>query len=215
MRKWLLTVSVLVLATSARGQVKVTDSEDALTLTSGEKLRGTVVAAGLKAIVIIVDDEERVIPREQVKSMTRGEASPGVKAYATEIVEGVKVVSGVDTGEGEGEGEGADGEAPPAEKPAAAKGRGKGEKGKGGKGKGGKGQGGKGGGRPGGAPDISKERMEELMEGNPGLRDIVRDRFGNADKAREWLKQNRTNPEIQKYLEQFLKGRGRGGPRRK
>ena len=211
MRKWLLAVSALVLATSARGQLKVTDSEDVVTLTSGEKVRGTVIAAGLKAIVMIVDDEERILPREQVESMTRGEASPGVKAYATEIVEGVKVVSGVDTGEGEseGEGEGADGEAPPA---AAAKRRGKGEKGKGGKGKGGQG---KGGGRPGGAPDISKERMEQLMKGNPGLRDIVKDRFGNADKAREWLKQNRTNPEIQKYLEQFLKGRKGGGPRKK
>ncbi len=207
MRKWLLAVSALVLATSARGQLKVTDSEDVVTLTSGEKVHGTVIAAGLKAIVMIVDDKERILPREQVESMKRGEASLGVKTYATEIVEGVKVVSGVDTGEGEGEG--ADGEAAPAREPAAsAKGRGKGEKGKGGKGKGGKGKGGKGGGRPGGVPDISKQRMEELMKGNPGLRDIVRDRFGNADKAREWLKQNRTNPEIQKYLEQFLKGRG-------
>ena len=209
MRKWLLAVSALVLATSARGQIKVTDSEDVLTLTSGEEVRGTVVAAGLKAVVIIVDDEERVFPREQVESMTRGEASPGLKAYATEIVEGVKVVSGVDTGEGEGEGEGesegAAGEAPPAEKPAAAKGGGKGGKGKGGKGKG----------QPGGAPDISKDRMEQLMKGNPGLRDIVKDRFGNADKAREWLKQNRTNPEIQKYLQQFLKGRKRDGPRKR
>lgn len=211
MRKWLLAVSALVLATSARGQLKVTDSEDVVILASGEEVRGTVIAAGLKAIVMIVDDEERILPREQVESMTRGEASLSVKAYATEIVEGVKVVSGVDTGEGEGEE--ADGEAPLAEDPAAAaKGRGKG---KGGKGKGGKGKDGKGGGQRGGIPDISKDRMEQLMKNNPGLRDIVRDRFGNADKAREWLKQNRTNPEIQKYLEQFLKARKRDGPRKK
>lgn len=211
MRKWLLAVSALVLATSARGQLKVTDSEDVVTLASGEEVRGTVIAVGLKAVVMIVDDEERILPREQVKSIARGEASPGVKAYATKIVEGVKVVSGVDTGEGEGEE--AAGEAPPAAGPAAAaKGRGKGEKGKGGKGKG---KAGKGRGQPGGVPDISKDRMEQLMKNNPGLRDIVRDRFGNADKAREWLKQNRTNPEIQKYLEQFLKARKRAGPRKK
>lgn len=195
MRKWLVAVSAAILAAAARGQIRVPDSEDVLTLASGEEIRGTVVAVGLKAVLVIVDDKERTFPREQVERITRGEVSPNVKAYATETVEGVLVVTGPDTGEGEGEGEGAATEALAKEerpKPTrVAK-------------KGGKGGKDKAKGRGKGPPGITNERIQEAMKNNPELRNIVKG-IGGPDKAREWVRNNRGNPEIAKMLEQLMK----------
>ncbi len=211
MRRWLVAASAALLATAARGQIKVADSEDVVTLASGEEIRGTVVAVGLKAVVMIVDDKERTFPREQVERIARGEVSPNMKAYATERVEGIVTVTGPDTGAEEGEGTEAGGEALAGKDRPAPVGA---AKGKGGKGKG------KAKGEGGGAPDISKDRIQEAMKNNPELRNIVKG-IGGPDKAREWIRNNRGNPQIARILEQLMKsgklpkGLPLGGARRR
>ncbi len=187
MRSLFLAAAVLA-ATTARAEIKVMDTEDVLRLVSGEEIRGTVLAVGLRAVIVVVDDKERAVPREQVESIRRGEVSPAAKYYATEMVEGLSVVTGPGTGESEGE-EGSEEEAklagPQGRKtPKTAK-RAPGRR------------------RP-PLPNVSDGEIEKLMQGNPGLRDIVKS-VGGSGKAREWLMKNKSRPEIAKLIQQFLK----------
>jgi len=192
MRKWLVASSVLVLAASARGQVKVMDSDDVIRLVSGEEIAGKVIGSGLKAVVIVVKGEddalvERAIPREQVESVTRGDFSPTMKSYDVETIRGMKVV----TGESEGEEESSEPEGPPKKKapPARAKGGGKRPAGKGGA----------------AAPaGVTKEQLEKLMKTNPGIERMVK-AAGGPDKAMALLKQHGGNPQMMKLLQEFLK----------
>ncbi len=159
-------------------------------LVSGEEIRGKVLGAGLKAVVIVVKGEEdalieKTIPREQVQSVTRGDFSPTMKLYATEIVQGLVVVTGESKGD-EDEGSPAE-EAKRKAPPSRKKDRGKGPKG---------------GGRA--TPNVSKQQIENLMKTNPGIERMVK-AAGGADKARALLKQHGGNPQMAKLLQQFLK----------
>ncbi|MHC5056192.1 MAG: hypothetical protein ACYTKD_15950 [Planctomycetota bacterium] len=194
MRKWLAASSAVLLAAAARGQIKVMDSEDVVKLVSGEEIKGKVLGSGLKAVVIVVKGEEdalveKTIPREQVESVTRGGASPTMTTYATETIEGVRVVTGESQG---GEGEVEDGGEPAGgPKPKAGA---KGAKG-----------GGKRPARGGRAtPKISKQQLEKLMQTNPGIERMVK-AAGGPDKAMSLLQQQGGNPQMAKFLQQFLK----------
>ncbi|MHC4252610.1 MAG: hypothetical protein ACYS9X_26125 [Planctomycetota bacterium] len=192
MRKWLAASSVVLLAVAARGQIKVMDSEDVVKLVSGEQIRGKVLGSGLKAVVIVVKGEEdalveKTIPREQVESVTRGGASPTMTTYATETIEGVRVVTGESEGnEGEDGGEPADGAKPKAGAPGA-KGGGK-RPARGGR----------------ATPKISKQQLEKLMQTNPGIERMVK-AAGGPDKAMSLLQRQGGNPQMAKFLQQFLK----------
>jgi len=194
MRCWLAVSSGILLALAAHGQVKVIDSEDVVRLVSGEEIRGQVLGAGLKAVVIVVkneDDEivEKTIPREQIEKVTRGEPGAIVRSYDTETVLGMKVVTGESEGEEEDDSPGAGDKRKPA-KPAA----------KGGKKRPGGGK------APGGnaIPKINKQQLENLMKGNPGIERMVK-AAGGPDKALALLKQRAGNPQMAKFLQQFLK----------
>ncbi len=188
MRSLFLAAAVILGSTTARAEIKVMDTEDVLRLVSGEEIRGTVLAVGLRAVIVVVDDKERTVPREQVESIIRGEASPAAKYYATEVVEGLSVVTGPGTGESEGE-EGV------AEEVMAAGSRGRNTSKTAKRAPGG---------RQPALPNVSDREIEKLMQGNPGLRDIVKS-VGGSGKAREWLMKNRSRPEIAKLIQQFLK----------
>jgi len=191
MRCWLAVSSGILLALAARGQVKVIDSEDIVRLVSGEEIRGQVLGAGLKAVVIVVkseDDElvEKTIPREQIEKVTRGEPGAIVKSYATGTVLGMKVV----TGESEGEEDEDSAGAAAKPEPAAKGGRKR-----------------PGGGKaPGGnaIPKINKQQLENMMKGNPGIQRMVK-AAGGPEKALALLKQRAGNPQMAKFLQQFLK----------
>jgi len=194
MRYWLGVLSGILLALAAHGQVKVIDSEDIVKLVSGEEIRGQVLGSGLKAVVIIVmneDDEfvERTIPREQIERVTRGETGAIVKSYATGTVLGMKVVTG--------ESEGDEDEGPPSvgakrgpARPAAKGGPKRPAKGK----------------APGGnaMPKINKQQLENMMRANPGIQRMVK-AAGGPEKALALLKQRAGNPQMAKFLQQFLK----------
>ena len=169
-----LTVAALA-AASASADLRVLESTDVVHLYDGTEIRGTVIAVGIKAIVIIVDEKERTIPREQVVKIVRGEVKPAVKGYMTEVVLGLKRI----TGPGES-GDGGAGPATPAVAGPAA-------------------------GPPGpGGPKLNKQQLLALMKSNPVLARIVKAQ-GGPDKALEWLEKNRSNPEVKKYLDAFLK----------
>jgi len=72
MRKSLVVAACFLAAAAAPAEVKVMDTKDVVRLVSGEEVTGTVLASGLKAVVIVVEREEtvveRTIPREQVES---------------------------------------------------------------------------------------------------------------------------------------------------
>lgn len=89
-----LALAVFLAASAAMAGVKVLDAEDVVRLVDGTELRGTLLAAGLKAVVLLVEDEEKVIPREQVLQIERGEPKHAVKSYATDVVEGMRRVKG-------------------------------------------------------------------------------------------------------------------------
>jgi len=192
MRYWLAVSSGILLALAARGQVKVIDSEDVVRLVSGEEIRGQVLGAGLKAVVIVVkneDDEivEKTIPREQIEKVTRGEPGAIVKSYATGTVLGMKVVTGESEGEEEEDSVGAAaGPARPAKKVGGKR---------------------PGGGKaPGGnaIPKINKQQLENMMKGNPSIQRMVK-AAGGPEKALALLKQRAGNPQMMQFLQQFLK----------
>jgi hypothetical protein len=192
MRKWFAVSSAVLVAAAARGQVKVMDSDDLVRLVSGEAIRGKVLGEGLKAVVIVVKGEEdelveRTIPRAQIRSVERGGFSPTMKSYATEIVHGIRVVTGESTGEAEAE---------PAK--GAKPGGGGGAKGGGKRPPRGKAGGGK------AIPKISKNQLESLMKTNPSIQRMVA-AAGGADKALSLLQRQGGNPQMAKFLQQFLK----------
>lgn len=84
------------LATS--GDFKVMESVDTITLTDGSNIEGIIVASGAKAIVIVVEGEagpqEQVVPRDKIKEVKTGAPTAHTKAYTTDPVDGVKVVTG-------------------------------------------------------------------------------------------------------------------------
>ena len=184
MRAFVTVFAAVVLSASALADLKVMDTEDVVRLLNGEEIRGTVIAVGIGAVILIVGEEERVVPRREVVSIERGEIRPTIKGYQTETVDGLKVVVGEGFRESESTGEG--------ENAAAARLGGKkgARRGKGSTGR-----------RKGSA--ISKSKVDELMK-DPKVRDVVK-RLGGRDKVMGMLEKNRSNPMVEKFMKEFLK----------
>jgi hypothetical protein len=174
-RSILLLTAALTLAPPALGDLRVLASLDVVVLYDGTSVKGTVIAVGMKAVIIIVDDVERVIPREQVVTIVRGEVNPEVKGYITEVVEGMKRVTGP--------GQSVDAEAPAEETAVASQGAPAG--------------------RGPGNMVITKAMLLEMMKKNQMLKQIVAAQ-GGPDAALVWLEKNRSNPEVKRYLESFM-----------
>jgi hypothetical protein len=187
MRAFPAAVAALVLSGLAFADLKVMDTEDVVHLVSGEEVRGTVLAVGIKAVIVVVENKERVIPRREVASIERGELRPTIKGYQTDVVEGIKLV----TGEGFRDSDAEGGEQAVAEGPAAARsrkaaGRGKGAR----RGKGGE-------------PLISEEKADELMD-DPEARKLV-EKLGGREKAMEMARKYQDDPQYGPLIRQFLK----------
>ncbi len=183
MRTLAAIIAAAVLSAPALADLKVMDTEDVVRLVSGEEVRGTVIAVGIRAVIVIVEERERAIPRREVASIKRGEVRPTVKGYRTEAVDGIKVI----VGEGFRDSELTGGEeevAAGSEKPKAGRKRGK-KRGKGGR------------------SGIPQEKVDELMK-DPKVRDMV-NKLGGREKTMEMLEKNRNNPMVKRFMEQFLK----------
>lgn len=179
MRALAAFIAAAVLSAPALADLKVMDTEDVVRLVSGEEVRGTVIAVGIRAVIVIVEEGERAIPRREVASIKRGEIRPTVKGYRTEAVDGIKVI----VGEGFRDSELTGGEEEVAagpEKPEAGRKRGGGRR-----------------------PRISRDKVDELMK-DPKVRDMV-DKLGGREKTMEMLEKNRNNPMVKRFMDEFLK----------
>lgn len=183
MRALAAFIAAAVLSAPALADLKVMDTEDVVRLVSGEEVRGTVIAVGIRAVIVIVEESERTIPRREVASIKRGEVRPTVKGYRTEAVNGIKVI----VGEGFRDSELTGGEDAAAAGPEKSKsGRKRGRK---------RGRGGR--------PAISSDKVDELMK-DPKVRDMV-NKLGGREKTMAMLEKNRNNPMVKRFMEQFLK----------
>ncbi len=183
MRALAAFIAAAVLSAPSLADLKVMDSEDVVRLVSGEEVRGTVIAVGIRAVIVIVGEGERAIPRREVASIKRGEVRPTVKGYRTEAVDGIKVIVGEGFRDSELTGD-EEAVAAASEKPKAGRKRGP-KRGRGGR------------------PAISQARVDELMK-DPKVRDMV-NKLGGREKAMEMLEKNRSNPMVKRFMDQFLK----------
>lgn len=183
MRAIVTGLAAAVLSISALADLKVMRTEDVVRLVNGEEIRGTVIAVGIKAVIMIVDDAEQVVPRREVASIKRGEVRPGIKGYQTEAVDGIKVIVGEGFRESEGEGE----EEAAAAKPEKSKGRKKAAKKRG----------------RGGKQAISQGEIDQLMK-NPKIRDLVK-KAGGREKALEMARKYQNDPRFKGLMQQVLK----------
>ncbi len=189
MRAFVTVFAVVVLSASALcppafGDLKVMDTEDVVRLVSGEEVRGTVIAVGVKAVIMIVGDTERSIPRREVASIERGEVRPTIKGYQTEAVNGVKLIvaEGFRESDAEGEEEAFDAEPGTARRPKAGKRAKRAKRGK---------------------SPIPEEKVDELMK-NPEVRKLV-EKMGGRDKAMEMARKYQGDPRFKSLIEQLLK----------
>lgn len=184
MRAASLVLSVLLLAlvnpAPARAGLRVLDEEDVVHLTDGTEVRGTILATGPRAIVIVLAEEEkeRIIPVSEVDRLERGATRAATKAYKTEPVAGLKMVTGPGSDEDTG---------PQPEKGAAS---GKGKK--------------PGAGRPKRGPKIDKSLLAGAAKKNPRLAAWLKS-MGGPEKALEWIEKNRGRSGASKMIEEFMK----------
>ena len=82
--------------------LRVERAADTVILTDGTKITGTIIAAGLRAVLIIEKDQtaERTIKRSEIESFAYGVGSGEVKGYATGVrpEEGLPVIVGEGSG---------------------------------------------------------------------------------------------------------------------
>jgi len=100
--------------------LRVERAADTVILTDGTKIAGTIIAAGLRAVIIIEKDQtsERTIKRAEIESFAYGAGSGEVKGYAT----GVRPEEGLPVIVGEGSGAVSAGPATPAPAPKPSQG---------------------------------------------------------------------------------------------
>ena len=94
MKRLLVPAVILTLGAVGRADFKVLAAEDVVTLIDGSEIRGTVIAVGMKAVIIAAEDTEIVIPRSQVESIVRGPTRAETLKFMTDPVDGLKVITG-------------------------------------------------------------------------------------------------------------------------
>ena len=182
MRATAAALAVVLLSTCASADLKVMQTEDVVRLVNGEEIRGTVLAVGIRAVVVIVDEAEQIVPRSEVASIKRGEVRPNVKGYQTEAVEGVKVIVGEGFRDSEGEGQAVAGAKPKPAKKVAKKPARK---------------------RGGGEGQLTQEKIDQLM-GDPKIRDLV-NKAGGREKALGMARKYQNDPRFKALMQQILK----------
>ncbi len=114
MRRLAALAVVLSLSRAGVADFKVLRTDDTVKLVDGTQVRGTVIAVGMKAVIVAVEDREVVIPRSKVESIVRGPARAETLRFTTDPVDGVKVITGKGFRDKATEGE--EGEQTPEEK---------------------------------------------------------------------------------------------------
>ena len=191
-----VTVGAGGFALAAEGTLLVRDAQDVVRLVGGAEVTGTVVASGMKAVVVLVRVEradgeagepaeateaeapvrEVVIPRERVERIVRGAESPDPAGYSVAVVDGVKRVTGVVAAPAVAAGAASKPPAAAASTPPAAK-------------------------TPAGQP--TADELIATARQDPRLKQIV-DSVGE-DRLRNVIEQNRSNKQATQLIEQFLK----------
>ncbi len=181
-----IVFALLLAAGDASADFKLAASQDVIILVDGTKITGTIIARGLKAVVIVVKGEndgeakELVIPKTKVDRIEKGDSDQEISSFTTDGVDGIKVV----TGEGFRDSEDAEPAAPAAEgdsgKPAA-----------------------------GGKKGDLRKRIETAMKSNPVVRQMVRN-SGGMDNVMTRLE---TDEKLRRQVEGYLRLRpsGQGG----
>jgi len=184
MRPRLIVVAlcILVAAVQARADFRVGDTVDQVFLVDGTKLEGTVIAAGIKAVVMVVKGEkegeakEVVIPNEKVERIVRGEPAKDTTSFKTDVVDGTKKVTGQGFREEETEPRAPAEEPKQGEKPKPAK-----------------------------LGDRNIERqLEKAMGSNPLVKRLVK-QAGGVKQAAEMLK---NNPQLMSRVGDYLESGG-------
>lgn len=95
-----LTLCFLLVCGLAGADFRVGDTVDVVYLVDGTKIEGTVIAVGIKAVVVVVKGEkegeakEVVIPKTKVERIERGDAAKDTASFKTDTIEGTKRVTG-------------------------------------------------------------------------------------------------------------------------
>ena len=192
MKRIVMAAAFVFVATAGdvAADFKLAASDDVVILVDGTKIRGTVIAKGLKAVVVVVKGEkdgearEIVIPKTKVERIEKGESDREISSFTTDGVDGIKVV----TGEGFRDTES---EEPPA--PAADPGSNENK-------------------ASGGKKGELRKRLEKAMGSNPVVRQMIV-RGGGLDNVMQRLE---TDDGLRRQVEGYLRLRtggqaGQGG----
>ena len=80
------------LAVPARADLKVSQRADVVFLHDGTRVVGTILAEGIKAVVLLIDGQERLVRRELVLRIEKGpEVGKRVEGFTADPVNGLKV----------------------------------------------------------------------------------------------------------------------------
>ena len=186
-----LACAVLAAAAStAVADFKVADTTDTVFLVDGTKIEGTVIAVGMRSVIIVVKGEkegeakEVVISKANVERIERGGGAKETASYTTDPVDGAKVV----TGQGfrdSGSSEPAAGPRPQGQTPAPA--------------------------APAGPASVDqniRKMLESAMGTNPLVKRLV-DNAGGLDQAAALIQKN---PDLLSRLKTYIDtGGGPGG----
>lgn len=94
MRRFLALAAALSLCPLGAADFKVLRTDDVVKLVDGTEVRGTVIAVGMKAVIVAVEDREVVVPRSKVESIVRGATRAETLKFTTDPVDGLKVITG-------------------------------------------------------------------------------------------------------------------------
>ena len=105
MRRLLVLAAAVVLTPVGAADFKVLRTDDVVKLVDGTEVRGTVIAVGMKAVIVAVEDREVVVPRAKVETIVRGPSRAETLKFMTDPVDGLKVITGTGFRDGEAAGE--------------------------------------------------------------------------------------------------------------
>jgi len=173
---------ILLTWAGARADFRVGDTIDEVYLVDGTKIEGTVIAVGIKAVVLVVKGEEEgeakeiVIAKEKVERIVRGEPARDTASFKTDVVDGTKKVTGQGFRDEDAE------PLAPAAKPEP--------------------------GKPAGARDRNLEKkLEGAMGSNAMVKRLVT-QAGGVEQAAQLLK---SNPQLRSRLDDYIR-QGGGAP---
>ncbi len=76
------------------GGVKVPEEADMVFLKNGRVIKGTVICSGSKNVVILVNEQEKTVSRDEVNEIKHGKKSMETTSYLTGNVDGLEQIVG-------------------------------------------------------------------------------------------------------------------------